>query len=1402
LLNDNKFLRAVEDRLTIQQAMEAGLLDPGTTVGQPDDFTGLLSFPNIKKLRRARIFSLGLEIAAQKIFDKDPSLDKASYTLKEIIDGFSQFSSTGYCSDTININGDFKDKDNNDTPDGWSFNRVCGSGAILNNNEVTLRTTDGAEYAAIRRILSTRKGETYTLTFEYDYQQPDQDPPVSIIFYCPIGHEDCQVSTWRGVDHPGFQFTSSNGWTSGKITFEATYDNEYMRIVVSYGICLDEGANPISCSGGKGCQDSNFGQPYSQDAILKLRNIKLLRGEFTGDYKPASPFCHLVDPNWVLKASTYQCETIGYSAVPVPDSTQRQETCVDLKDCINEKEDGTCDTWAYCTREKNIWRFSGETCEEQYASCQTYTRLKDGKQAFYLASTIEAGTCDQNNSGCQWYCTNWNYVNGTWVCQQPDQGQSIFFNSKVEQCSEKEEGCREYIRIAPGLGTNLIPNSSFETYTGSVGGIQSVTEWSIDGGQFVIDGSNSKTGQVTARIDSQDGGPKYFNISLLPWSDYTFSVWVKNTDSQPHTIALFGNNFASATPALYQKEISARSDYQKVSFTFNTNDYKNPLTSRDLRWEVSDNTAFESGKYVYFDDLQMETGILVSEYKEYGSVNKIYLQKAEACEDEDVGCQLYTPVNGEDIAISGLVGSKDICPSACAGYETFKEMSTNLEATSRLVNFIPETGQTCSVPGCEEFTNLDEVAQGGEGIENYSYLRQCVKLPDEAGSCGNFFTWVGSETTGYQLKKYQLKKDDHGDPERVLSYQGAKRIWGDCEDLKDALINPNCKQFFNEAGEVSYHLYKNTITCSQDCHPYRRSLDKQIYMAIPSEGESCSAQEVSCREYKGPTANNIRQVFKNDFENGTINPWTNGELSNESIIFPGHSMSVKVKTGQLLDTFVEDTSRSVAGLVDKNKVYFLSFWIQGINLDNLDLVKVKFSSSNEQVRNINNSEEWQEIKLGPFYLNASRDNEMLKINANSDFYIDNIILKEAQDDIYLIKDSWFTPNVCDQDLTGALIPGYAIGCQLYNDQDDNPHYLKSFTGLCSDQAVGCEAFIDTQNSDSPFEQKFNTEGDTDTVELEDFKISLNGSTLGPNSDTVTVGADTMVYLINDESKSCKIQDQGCQKMGLPILNSAGQIDSWKDIYLRNDPDLYTQRPILCTYQDLSCESYANETYFKDPELQGKLCEYTSKFVDGESKTGWFKKGTDQPEACYSNTDYGIRTSEDRRYEGRVGLCPISQTSCTEFMDPGSGRNIENLIRFGDFSDKQAGEVGKDPTGWENNFEDRFGPGNWSIEVVSTLPVNRCVGGENTGELCGNTSDCLSYTCNVNNNYNCQGQAGACAAPGYCDANSQNSGQFCEFPRTCQTPICSITGQACASYTSCTYDAYCESGPNAGSECRP
>lgn len=51
--------------------------------------------------------------------------------------------------------------------------------------------------------------------------------------------------------------------------------------------------------------------------------------------------------------------------------------------------------------------------------------------------------------------------------------------------------------------------------------------------------------------------------------------------------------------------------------------------------------------------------------------------------------------------------------------------------------------RSCSAQavGCTAFTNLDKLAEGGEAIEYFTYMRSCMK-PD-ALSCDQFYTWGG-----------------------------------------------------------------------------------------------------------------------------------------------------------------------------------------------------------------------------------------------------------------------------------------------------------------------------------------------------------------------------------------------------------------------------------------------------------------------------------------------------------------------------------------------------------------------------------------------------------------------------------------------------------------------------------
>jgi len=102
----------------------------------------------------------------------------------------------------------------------------------------------------------------------------------------------------------------------------------------------------------------------------------------TGDpaVNPLVGACHLIDPNWILRAPPTQCRLQGPGQIlEALGGDSRQNTCADVEQCVAEGSDGACQAWGYCLAEKNIWQFSGDSCEfpagsgySPYATCQTF----------------------------------------------------------------------------------------------------------------------------------------------------------------------------------------------------------------------------------------------------------------------------------------------------------------------------------------------------------------------------------------------------------------------------------------------------------------------------------------------------------------------------------------------------------------------------------------------------------------------------------------------------------------------------------------------------------------------------------------------------------------------------------------------------------------------------------------------------------------------------------------------------------------------------------------------------------------------------------------------------------------------------------------------------------------------
>ncbi|MFA5188472.1 MAG: hypothetical protein WC460_03865 [Patescibacteria group bacterium] len=674
------------------------------------------------------------------------------------------------------------------------------------------------------------------------------------------------------------------------------------------------------------------------------------------------------------------------------------------------------------------------------------------------------------------------------------------------------------------------------------------------------------------------------------------------------------------------------------------------------------------------------------------------------CEPEEVGCQMYTPVNG-DPSIPGVVSLTDYCPAECVGFQTYKQDPTLYEPEPDPLfnNFISETATSCTLDevGCSQFTNLDSVAQGGEGIEYYSYIRQCIK-PNLGLGEKTFFTWQSSASGPPQLVKYQYQSDKITGAPKTIDNSGDCTISLGAEDF-------NCIKFFDSAGIEYYRDNRKTITVADDCHPYRKTESTQancvatngrwqadinacLYDAIPSEGLACSAASNNCRAYVGNRGNNVYFQIYDTFENGQISDWftgtdgtgTEGLLpSSESLVLGGHSLSVA--------NSVREIHKSVS--LAKGNLYTLSFWAKTDNSAGNN-IGVKFNAGQAKSfaavddKKVALTTNWKNYNLGPILIDWDPSgNDSLNFSGlNSKIYLDNIVLKVVKDNVYVVKNSWNTPDSCNQNFFGAKAASDEIppmlGCQAYTDTLGQTHNLKSFTSLCRSSAVGCQLLIDTQNSTSPNQQIFN--GD-------------NASYL----DDYTVSQDQLAAYILNDSNRCTAENKGCQKLGLPSYGTTGD-PTFSDKYLKNDPNLYVNAPnsIMCSEESLGCSELINESgtpeYYKID--QTKLCEFKTGLVAGVSVDGWFKKGSatlgcgslpyDQANCpvgagvwsekynqcvivlndvtsqdicvagkgewlgskCLANPFTIYKIAEANKYNGYVGICENKWNGCTQFTD--------------------------------------------------------------------------------------------------------------------------------------------------------
>jgi hypothetical protein len=1109
----------------------------------------------------------------------------------------------------------------------------------------------------------------------------------------------------------------------------------------------------------------------------------------------------LVDPNWVLKVPQTECAKEGYGPQilslqsldqgtdndqnklqPKLSVTRSDSYCGDLQSCIKENDDGSCKYFGYCTEEKRLWKFgTNSSCDEEYNTCQAF-KDESGNQVSYLENSLQY--CSSDQAGCEEYAipAAAGYDSDNSSINWKKSSDSVFLNGNAQSCDSSNEGCHEFLRFSSGGGTNLLINSDFSNDTTG----KAPAHWSTNSDAVVAadpSGSGASILEITADSTGLDLYSNDWSLattlaktkSLLAFPEnfmieagktYTFSaeIYISSGDKVTIGIGRDGGYWQEAS-------VTTSGSWQKLSVTLvNTED----ILANEIKIFGSSGTTY----YVY--EPKFEVGSSATSYTAYRGNNLIYEKLmpeylrdvcymdsdngdyrlkdgapsvcsnfARLCNEDEVGCDYYT--NNDDTTQAGIPAATvdtDSCPEVCDGYNTYIQKENNF-ASPHAKYFIPSTANTCvlSEVGCSEFTNLATSTSGGEQKVYYSYLRQCVK--PEQSACGDFYTWEGSAAQGQQLVKYSLKeKTKNGvavsEPDTTSDDSSSCNAITYVTDPTNPLYDSDCRQFYDSKGDISYHLYSNTITCTEQCSTFRLTYknvldgisesectvsgvsslvgsinsdslhwtgtqcvycknggawsDAQqrcIYQAYTPESSVCSASAAGCGEYDGNGGANSEVIMDSEFESSNTG-WTGGNISQASYVAGQHSY-----------LFGSQVNSSITLSIKKNASYVLTFIARSENSEaNLSASMgdksglLSFDGTVKVQPGV-----WRKYSLNmSSYTQSVAGDEFVRINIDSGsdtVYIDSIKLVETNDLHYLLADSWNTPAVCDEDSSGNPFPQYALGCASYNNSKNETQFLHSFDRLCQKSAVGCEAIIDTQNTIS---------ADADTS----------------YGATTTINADQVIYAQYDTDKLCDSSYQGCQRLGLK--SDYGSESTYSQVYLDNNPQLYSS--ILCQAAGAGCQAFtytsgsdqqSSTAYFKDPSDQ--VCEWRQSSTSGsDNGWGWYKKKVKRCSGtgnlCIGDTDCSnsscitetadnpcpteklktigtgglgneiYQPGSDGVYNW-AGICPSTESSCTEYIDPVSDFSA-NIISNADFS-KNIGS---------SNWAD-----DWTQKSPSTQKIN-------------------------------------------------------------------------------------------------
>ena len=1038
----------------------------------------------------------------------------------------------------------------------------------------------------------------------------------------------------------------------------------------------------------------------------------------------------LVDPNWVLKAPLNFCakEGVGpqiinryvapsqpaYGTNPYIPSylniVRAENYCADHQTCIKEARDGSCQAYGYCNEEKRIWRFDGDFCEPIDNTCQAFVNPETRAQVAYLENTLDYSECSADNAGCKQYSNSGVYNDFTGTVFWNDAG-SLYFNKKIENCSSADEGCSELIRVKSAWGTNLVMNSSFindqvgASTTGSI-----LNEWPLgsNNSRATIVDAALEPGGNNGKAIKLEGNPALLysdgdssNLSLVPKNfeilqgrSYTVSADIYLASGSRAVIALgSGENrstYESTVQGLWH-HISvtkqAGEGFNSPSFSLAAYDgailYIKNIKFEMSPWDTGYSNYGATKSYQKLLPSYLESACYVGEtangfsYQLKQNAPVQCYNYARRCDRGEVGCELYRSARN-NFAIPAKVSDSDYCPGECVGYDVYIARETYF-TSAQAENLIPNTATTCnaSAVGCTEFTNLDDLQTGGERREYYSQLKQCVK-PGQA-NCADFYYWEGTGT-GYQLNAQKLQVKD-GAPVTIAddSELCNEEIFN--SSVTSPNYNPDCRQFYNAAGQIFYHLNSYTVTCSENCRAYRmteRNFDRTItndecvgddrnwnnqegacvvclnggawnsahnacvYQGIPGEGKVCEASQNGCREYNGSAGNNVRLVAAYDFESPSP-VWTSNCTNG--------IQRVTVASTQGGHSLLYNSSASGCGVIGEE---------QAAVTKNLPIIKEIFAGDNQAAQlkigtavmqnkayNVKfwaNSSAGAQVKM--YFLNPDinakaefNGGEPLAISGGGGWQLYSVNLENLNHQVSPNEKLIITANnnfYFDNFILTEITDRYYL-IKSSSQIPDICYYdiLDVYRG--PDYNLGCTAYTDRAGRNHNL-HSFSSICDASSVGCEQvistnnyssYKAGIWNDNNNNNQcdfnepDCVQVPADTAMYVVYDASKQCTSANLGCSRLGQALAGS--NASAWSDVFKKNNPNRYNQ--ILCEEESLGCEEWSlleggGFSYFRDPGSD--VCVYRLGINQSGAGRSWYKAPVKR---CDLNGDGQISGSE-------------------------------------------------------------------------------------------------------------------------------------------------------------------------------